>query len=92
MFLSFFFSCYFSSIYMFEIILFFLFLAWVDAVWEVEFTERKPLDKTIEEELTARREKSFTALYQCLLAHADQYQSAGSDGASQVSKLVFLAL
>uniref|UniRef100_A0AAX7W6D2 Condensin complex subunit 1 C-terminal domain-containing protein n=1 Tax=Astatotilapia calliptera TaxID=8154 RepID=A0AAX7W6D2_ASTCA len=65
---------------MFEIILFFLFLAWVDAVWEVEFTERKPLDKTIEEELTARREKSFTALYQCLLAHADQYQSAGSDG------------
>uniref|UniRef100_A0A3B4F4U4 Non-SMC condensin II complex subunit D3 n=1 Tax=Pundamilia nyererei TaxID=303518 RepID=A0A3B4F4U4_9CICH len=37
---------------MFEIILFFLFLAWVDAVWEVEFTERKPLDKTIEEELT----------------------------------------
>uniref|UniRef100_A0A3B4F3T7 Non-SMC condensin II complex subunit D3 n=1 Tax=Pundamilia nyererei TaxID=303518 RepID=A0A3B4F3T7_9CICH len=54
--------------------------AWVDAVWEVEFTERKPLDKTIEEELTARQEKSFTALYQCLLAHADQYQSAGSDG------------
>uniref|UniRef100_A0A3P8NRI9 Condensin complex subunit 1 C-terminal domain-containing protein n=1 Tax=Astatotilapia calliptera TaxID=8154 RepID=A0A3P8NRI9_ASTCA len=50
--------------------------AWVDAVWEVEFTERKPLDKTIEEELTARREKSFTALYQCLLAHADQYQSS----------------
>uniref|UniRef100_A0A3Q4HSH9 Non-SMC condensin II complex, subunit D3 n=1 Tax=Neolamprologus brichardi TaxID=32507 RepID=A0A3Q4HSH9_NEOBR len=32
------------------------------------FTERKPLDKTIEEELTARQEKSFTALYQCLLA------------------------
>ncbi|XP_035770877.1 condensin-2 complex subunit D3 [Neolamprologus brichardi] len=46
--------------------------AWVDAVWDVEFTERKPLDKTIEEELTARQEKSFTALYQCLLAHADQ--------------------
>uniref|UniRef100_A0A669DRB9 Non-SMC condensin II complex, subunit D3 n=1 Tax=Oreochromis niloticus TaxID=8128 RepID=A0A669DRB9_ORENI len=37
-------------------------------------------DKTIEEELIARQEKSFTALYQCLLANADQYQSAGSDG------------
>ncbi|XP_039478021.1 condensin-2 complex subunit D3 isoform X1 [Oreochromis aureus] len=56
---------------------------WVDAVWEVEFTESIPLDKTIEEELIARQEKSFTALYQCLLANADQYQSAGSDGASQ---------
>lgn len=61
-------------------------------MWEVEFTERKPLDKTIQEEFTARQEKSFTALYQCLLAHADQYQSAGSDGASQVSTLVFVAL
>uniref|UniRef100_A0A4W6DN72 Non-SMC condensin II complex, subunit D3 n=1 Tax=Lates calcarifer TaxID=8187 RepID=A0A4W6DN72_LATCA len=26
--------------------------AWVDAVWDLEFTERKPLDNTLEEELT----------------------------------------
>uniref|UniRef100_A0A669F977 Non-SMC condensin II complex, subunit D3 n=1 Tax=Oreochromis niloticus TaxID=8128 RepID=A0A669F977_ORENI len=58
---------------------------WVDAVWEVEFTESIPLDKTIEEELIARQEKSFTALYQCLLANADQYQSAGILGESGIS-------
>ncbi|XP_030581686.1 condensin-2 complex subunit D3 isoform X2 [Archocentrus centrarchus] len=57
--------------------------AWVDTVWDLEFTERKPLDDAIEEELTASDEKSFRALYQCLLAHADDHQSVGSDGASQ---------
>uniref|UniRef100_A0AAQ6IKW9 Condensin-2 complex subunit D3 n=1 Tax=Anabas testudineus TaxID=64144 RepID=A0AAQ6IKW9_ANATE len=58
--------------------------AWVDAVWDVEFTERKPLDDTIEEELTAGGDKAFRNLYQCLLVHAgDQQQSTNKDGASQ---------
>ncbi|KAM4600057.1 condensin-2 complex subunit D3 [Fundulus diaphanus] len=55
---------------------------WVDAVWDLEFTERKPLD--IEEELCAAGDDSFSKLYQCLVAHAaEQQQSAGWDGASQ---------
>ncbi|XP_074503106.1 condensin-2 complex subunit D3 [Sebastes fasciatus] len=59
--------------------------AWVDTVWDFEFTERNPLDDTIEDELTTSGDnKAFTTLYQCLLAHAaDQQQSAGGDGASQ---------
>uniref|UniRef100_A0A669ELN4 Non-SMC condensin II complex, subunit D3 n=1 Tax=Oreochromis niloticus TaxID=8128 RepID=A0A669ELN4_ORENI len=70
--------------------------AWVDAVWEVEFTESIPLDKTIEEELIARQEKSFTALYQCLLANADQYQSSvwavlGESGISVKSLVAVLS-
>ncbi|XP_044070420.1 condensin-2 complex subunit D3 [Siniperca chuatsi] len=58
--------------------------AWVDAVWDLEFTERKPLDDTTEEKLTVSGDKAFRTLYQCLLAHAaDQQQFAGRDGASQ---------
>ncbi|KAM6915873.1 condensin-2 complex subunit D3 [Xenentodon cancila] len=58
--------------------------AWVDEVWDVEFTERKPLDDIIEEELMASRDKAFKDLYHCLLCHAaDQPQSAGSDDVSQ---------
>lgn len=69
-----------------------LFPAWVDAVWDVEFTERKPLDDTIEEELTAGGDKAFRNLYQCLLVHAgDQQQSTNKDGASQV-KLIFTCI
>ncbi|XP_045927155.1 condensin-2 complex subunit D3 [Micropterus dolomieu] len=58
--------------------------AWVDAVWDLEFTERKPLDDTTEEELTLSGDKDFRTLYQCLLDHAaaDQ-QAAGTDGAPQ---------
>ncbi|XP_041646222.1 condensin-2 complex subunit D3 isoform X2 [Cheilinus undulatus] len=58
--------------------------AWVDEVWDLEFTERKQLDDTIGEELVVIGEKDFRNLYGCLLAHAaDQQQSAGRDGASQ---------
>ncbi|XP_076025344.1 condensin-2 complex subunit D3 [Genypterus blacodes] len=46
--------------------------AWVDEVWELEFTESKPLPGDIEEELTASGEKAFRKLYQCLLPHAVQ--------------------
>ncbi|XP_054456753.1 condensin-2 complex subunit D3-like [Anoplopoma fimbria] len=53
--------------------------AWVDAVWDLEFTERKPLDDTIEDELAFSEDKAFRTLYQCLLAHAADQQ----DGASQ---------
>ncbi|XP_072247708.1 condensin-2 complex subunit D3 isoform X2 [Leuresthes tenuis] len=57
---------------------------WVDAVWELEFTEMKALDDTIDQELTATREKPFKTLIQCLLTHAtEQPHSTVSDGASQ---------
>ncbi|XP_069578567.1 condensin-2 complex subunit D3 [Brachyistius frenatus] len=55
--------------------------AWVDAVWDLEFTERRPLE---EEEVAASKDKAFRKLYQCLLAHAaDTQHAAGSDAASQ---------
>ncbi|XP_035518951.1 condensin-2 complex subunit D3 [Morone saxatilis] len=58
--------------------------AWVDEVWDLEFTERKPLDETVEEGLAHSGDKAFTTLYQCLLAHAaEQQQSAGRDGGSR---------
>ncbi|XP_035801097.2 condensin-2 complex subunit D3 isoform X2 [Amphiprion ocellaris] len=58
--------------------------AWVDAVWDLEFTEGKPLDDTIEEELAASGDKAFRTLYHCLLTHVpDQQQSTSSNGASQ---------
>uniref|UniRef100_A0A8C4HUN4 Condensin complex subunit 1 C-terminal domain-containing protein n=1 Tax=Dicentrarchus labrax TaxID=13489 RepID=A0A8C4HUN4_DICLA len=58
--------------------------AWVDEVWDLEFTERKPLDETIEEGLADSGDKAFRTLYQCLLAHAaQQQQSAGGDGGSR---------
>lgn len=51
-------------------------------MWDLEFTERKPLDDNTEEELAASGEKAFRTLYQCLLVHAvDQQQSADRDGA-----------
>ncbi|XP_029376498.1 condensin-2 complex subunit D3 isoform X2 [Echeneis naucrates] len=59
--------------------------AWVDAVWDLEFTERKPLDDAVEEELMARGDKAFRKLYHSLLTHAaeHQQQSAATGGASQ---------
>ncbi|GAA6228439.1 condensin-2 complex subunit D3 [Lates japonicus] len=57
--------------------------AWVDAVWDLEFTERKPLDDTLEEELTGSGDKAFRNLHQCLLVHAADQQQSGSGGASQ---------
>ncbi|KAK5908137.1 hypothetical protein CgunFtcFv8_016218 [Champsocephalus gunnari] len=59
---------------------------WVDAVWDSEFTERTPLEDSIEDELAVSENKSFKTLYQCLLVHAadqQQQQSAGRDAASQ---------
>uniref|UniRef100_A0A665TJ21 Non-SMC condensin II complex, subunit D3 n=1 Tax=Echeneis naucrates TaxID=173247 RepID=A0A665TJ21_ECHNA len=48
--------------------------AWVDAVWDLEFTERKPLDDAVEEELMARGDKAFRKLYHSLLTHAAEHQ------------------
>lgn len=67
--------------------------AWVDEVWDLEFTEKKELeDVAMEEEweeeqqpAAAPRDEAFKALYQCLLVHAtDQQQSTGGDKASAV--------
>uniref|UniRef100_A0A3Q1AYP7 Condensin-2 complex subunit D3 n=1 Tax=Amphiprion ocellaris TaxID=80972 RepID=A0A3Q1AYP7_AMPOC len=53
----------------FAMLFMFCFPAWVDAVWDLEFTEGKPLDDTIEEELAASGDKAFRTLYHCLLTH-----------------------
>ncbi|XP_068424000.1 condensin-2 complex subunit D3 isoform X2 [Clinocottus analis] len=52
--------------------------AWVDAVWDLEFTERKSLDDTIADELAASEDKAFITLYQCLLAHATDQEDEAS--------------
>ncbi|KAM9364165.1 LOW QUALITY PROTEIN: condensin-2 complex subunit D3-L-like [Pholidichthys leucotaenia] len=57
---------------------------WVEAVWDLEFTQRVPLDDAIEEQLAANGEKAFRLLHQYFLAQAaEQQPSDGSDGASQ---------
>uniref|UniRef100_A0A3Q2DUI6 Non-SMC condensin II complex, subunit D3 n=1 Tax=Cyprinodon variegatus TaxID=28743 RepID=A0A3Q2DUI6_CYPVA len=59
---------------------------WVDAVWDLEFTERQPLDAMMEDELAAAGEKSFRTLYRCLMEQAaEQQRSSGQEGVSQVS-------
>lgn len=59
--------------------------AWVDVVWDLEFTEKKPMEDPIEEELALSRDMAFKTLYQCLLTHsADQRQPSSRDGSSQV--------
>ncbi|XP_035040242.1 condensin-2 complex subunit D3 isoform X2 [Hippoglossus stenolepis] len=57
--------------------------AWVDAVWNSEFTERQPLDDTIEEQLTASGDEAFRNLYECLLTYAADGQSVSSVGTLQ---------
>lgn len=58
----------------------------MDTVWDLEFTERKLLDNTIEEELANNGEKAFLTLYKCVLARStDQQQSPNRDGASLVN-------
>uniref|UniRef100_A0A8C2WX32 Non-SMC condensin II complex, subunit D3 n=1 Tax=Cyclopterus lumpus TaxID=8103 RepID=A0A8C2WX32_CYCLU len=53
-------------------------IPWVDAVWDLEFTEQTPLDDTIEDELSVSGDKAFRTLYQCLLAHAANQQDEAS--------------
>ncbi|KAM3606346.1 uncharacterized protein V6R79_014771 [Siganus canaliculatus] len=54
--------------------------AWVDEVWDLEFTERKPLDDSVAEELAASADEALSRLYQHLLAATQQ--PAGRDGAT----------
>ncbi|CAN9500131.1 unnamed protein product [Ophioblennius macclurei] len=56
--------------------------AWVDAVWDLEFTEKALLDNTIEEELTASGHRALQSLFQCLLDYTAD-QEACSDGTTQ---------
>ncbi|NXC84412.1 CNDD3 protein, partial [Cercotrichas coryphoeus] len=39
---------------------------WVDAVWDLDFTDTEPLDSQIAEEITANGPNTFTCLYQAL--------------------------
>ncbi|XP_077437958.1 condensin-2 complex subunit D3 [Vanacampus margaritifer] len=58
--------------------------AWVDAVWDAEFTEMMPMVDEIEEELAACGEEDFRRLYTCLLALSEeQLQSSSRDDSSQ---------
>lgn len=45
---------------------------WVDAVWDLEFTERKAIDDPIEEELSATNPRAFRELYQSLLSFTQE--------------------
>lgn len=51
---------------------FFIFLlsAWVDTMWDLEFTEFEPLDPRIAEDITADGLDSFTSLYSALAPFA----------------------
>ena len=60
-------------------------------MWDLEFTESKPLDDPIEDELMATGDQVFSNMYQSLLAHANDQQSADTDKASQV-KLIYALL
>lgn len=56
-------------------------------VWDLEFTERKVLDESIEEELAAIGEEAFLTLYKCVLAHSGDQQQPNRDGSSLVSTI-----
>lgn len=57
----------------------------MDIVWDLEFTERKVLDESIEEELAVSGEEAFLTLYKCVLAHFTDQQQPYRDGASMVN-------
>ncbi|NXD68708.1 CNDD3 protein, partial [Eolophus roseicapillus] len=47
---------------------------WVDAVWDLDFTETEPLDPSIVEDITSDGLDVFTCLHQALLPFADENQ------------------
>ncbi|KAM4603913.1 condensin-2 complex subunit D3 [Polymixia lowei] len=58
--------------------------AWVDTLWDYEFTEAEPLDATTEEQITASGEKAFKRLYSCLLPYTtDNGPSVGREDVPQ---------
>ncbi|XP_053731109.1 condensin-2 complex subunit D3 [Synchiropus splendidus] len=52
--------------------------AWVDAVWDAEFTESISMDNIIEEQLSVSTEQDFRNLHKCLQALQDE-QLSGKD-------------
>ncbi|XP_077350803.1 condensin-2 complex subunit D3 isoform X2 [Festucalex cinctus] len=67
--------------------------AWVDAVWDAEFTEMMPMEDDIEVELAACGEEDFRRLYTCLLALSEeQLQSSSRDDSSQVYLSIWVQL
>lgn len=48
--------------------------AWVDTIWEVDFTETEPLDEFLEEEITENALEAFTQLYKSIFKFVDQSQ------------------
>ncbi|OCT72259.1 hypothetical protein XELAEV_18035230mg [Xenopus laevis] len=46
--------------------------AWVDSVWELDFTETEPLDSRIEAEITENGLETFSSLHENLLAFASE--------------------
>uniref|UniRef100_A0A3B5A2Y2 Non-SMC condensin II complex subunit D3 n=1 Tax=Stegastes partitus TaxID=144197 RepID=A0A3B5A2Y2_9TELE len=69
---------------------------WVEAVWDLEFTEGKPLDNAIEEELAASGDKAFRSLYQSLTVSHVALQSIwailGENGVSIRSLVAVLSV
>ncbi|KAM4703395.1 condensin-2 complex subunit D3 [Rhinophrynus dorsalis] len=48
--------------------------AWVDSVWELDFTETEPLDPRVEGEIIENGLEFFNNLYECLLPFASEDQ------------------
>ncbi|XP_067827123.1 condensin-2 complex subunit D3 [Heptranchias perlo] len=53
--------------------------AWVDTVWELDFTEAEPLDSRLEEEITENGLETFSQLYESLFKFTDQHQEAEAE-------------
>ncbi|XP_067910020.1 condensin-2 complex subunit D3 isoform X2 [Heterodontus francisci] len=54
--------------------------AWVDTVWELDFTETEPLDSRLESEITENGLETFSQLYESLFKFIDQHQQAEAVG------------
>lgn len=56
-------------------------LEWVDAVWELDFTETEPLDPIIEAEILDTGLNAFTKLYESIFPFATE-----EHGSTEVKK------
>uniref|UniRef100_A0A663EHI2 Condensin-2 complex subunit D3 n=1 Tax=Aquila chrysaetos chrysaetos TaxID=223781 RepID=A0A663EHI2_AQUCH len=54
-------------------------LLWVNAVWELDFTEAEPLDSRLAEEITGDGLDAFTGLYRSLLPFAAEHRENGEN-------------
>uniref|UniRef100_A0A663EJA2 Condensin-2 complex subunit D3 n=1 Tax=Aquila chrysaetos chrysaetos TaxID=223781 RepID=A0A663EJA2_AQUCH len=52
---------------------------WVNAVWELDFTEAEPLDSRLAEEITGDGLDAFTGLYRSLLPFAAEHRENGEN-------------